>query len=172
MSSYYKKLPLEPSDADPVIAFSRFMSLLSISLVLVAMFKAPSIVSNLVSIEICGFPSSILISVLMASTSVLRLVSLVATETWVASVENYRGEIFLGWNFKEIRFYVVLCMYRHGQPNWEITKWKFQDFSASQILREINFGYFEAPKTAILTICAALNFEFLGNSDIWSVNFF
>ena len=30
--------------------------------------------------------------------------------------------------------------------------WNFQDFSANQILREINFGHFEAPKTAILTI--------------------
>ena len=39
--------------------------------------------------------------------------------------------------------------------------WKFQDISATQILREINFDQFEAPKTAILTICAALNFEFL-----------
>ena len=29
--------------------------------------------------------------------------------------------------------------------------WKFRDFSATQTLREITFGYFEAPKTAILT---------------------
>ena len=39
--------------------------------------------------------------------------------------------------------------------------WKFQDFSVIQILREINFGHFEATKTAILTISEALNFEFL-----------
>ena len=38
--------------------------------------------------------------------------------------------------------------------------WIFQDFSATQIL-EINFGYFEAPKTAILNICVSPNFEFL-----------
>ena len=44
--------------------------------------------------------------------------------------------------------------------------WKFQDFSAAKILREINFGHFETPKTAILTICAAPNCEFLGNIDI------
>ena len=50
--------------------------------------------------------------------------------------------------------------YRPGQPNWEYTIRKFQDFSATQILREINFGHFEAPKTATLTILAALNFEF------------
>ena len=36
--------------------------------------------------------------------------------------------------------------------------WKFQ------ILREINFGHFEAPKSTILTILEALNFEFLGTS--------
>ena len=45
--------------------------------------------------------------------------------------------------------------------------WKFQDFSATQILLEINFGNFEALKTAILTISAALNFESLGNFDIF-----
>ena len=38
--------------------------------------------------------------------------------------------------------------------------WKFQDLSAIQILREINFGHFEAQKTAILAIWAALNFDF------------
>ena len=31
-----------------------------------------------------------------------------------------------------------------------------QDFSANQISRQINFGHFEAPKTAISTIWAAL----------------
>ena len=44
--------------------------------------------------------------------------------------------------------------------------WKFQYFSAAHILREINFGHFEAPETANLTICAAPGFEFLGTSDI------
>ena len=44
--------------------------------------------------------------------------------------------------------------------------WKFQDLSAIQILREINFGHFEASKTAIWTIWAALNFEFLRTDDI------
>ena len=36
------------------------------------------------------------------------------------------------------------CNYRPGQPNWEYPMWKFQNFSATQILREINFGHFEA----------------------------
>ena len=49
---------------------------------------------------------------------------------------------------------------RPGQPSWEYTMWKFQDFSATQILREINFGHFEAPKNASLTILVALNFRF------------
>ena len=56
--------------------------------------------------------------------------------------------------------------YRPGQPNWENTMWKFQDFFTTQILREINFGDFEAPKTVILTIRAGLNFEFLQIFDI------
>ena len=44
---------------------------------------------------------------------------------------------------------------------------KVQDFSATQILREINFGHFEVPKTAILTILAPLNYELLGISDVF-----
>ena len=43
--------------------------------------------------------------------------------------------------------------------------WKFQDFSTTQNLREINFGHFETPKTAILSIWVALNFEFFGIFD-------
>ena len=43
-------------------------------------------------------------------------------------------------------------MYRLGELNWEYTMWKNQDFSAAQILHEINFGLFEAAKTAIWTI--------------------
>ena len=42
--------------------------------------------------------------------------------------------------------------YRPGQPNWEYTMRKFQDISAIQILREIDFDYFQGPKTAILII--------------------
>ena len=45
--------------------------------------------------------------------------------------------------------------------------WKFQDISATQNLREINFGHFEAHENAILPIWAALNFEFLGIFDIF-----
>ena len=41
-----------------------------------------------------------------------------------------------------------------------------QDFSATHILRKINFGHFEAQKTAILTIWAALNFRILDIFDI------
>ena len=38
--------------------------------------------------------------------------------------------------------------------------WKCHDFSATHILREINFGHLEALKTDILTILEALNFDF------------
>jgi len=45
--------------------------------------------------------------------------------------------------------------------------WKFQDSSATQILRGVNFGHFKALKTAVLTKYVALNFEFLGMFDIF-----
>ena len=45
--------------------------------------------------------------------------------------------------------------------------WKFHQFSTTQILRENNFGHFEASKTAILTDCAALNSKFLVTFDIF-----
>ena len=47
------------------------------------------------------------------------------------------------------------------------TVWKFQDFSGTQILCEINFGNFEVPKTTLLTIWATLNFVFWGTFGIF-----
>ena len=47
----------------------------------------------------------------------------------------------------------------------KITVWKFNDFSITQILREINLGESRSAKSAILTHLEALNFdeyEFLG----------
>ena len=38
--------------------------------------------------------------------------------------------------------------YRPGQPYWEYTICEFQEFSATQILHEINFGHSEAPKNS------------------------
>ena len=46
----------------------------------------------------------------------------------------------------------MFLIYRPGQPNWEYTMWKFKDLSATQILCGINYGHFEASKTAVLTI--------------------
>ena len=46
----------------------------------------------------------------------------------------------------------LLGIYRPWQPNWEYRMWNLQDFSATQILREINFGHYEALKTVNLTI--------------------
>ena len=57
-------------------------------------------------------------------------------------------------------------LYRPRQPNWKYTMWKFQDFSDTQIIREINFGHFKGPKIAILTISALLNFTSLGTHEI------
>ena len=41
--------------------------------------------------------------------------------------------------------------------NYKCTMWKFQDFSAAQILREINFGHLRTPKTDILTIFKSIS---------------
>ena len=51
----------------------------------------------------------------------------------------------------------------------EYTMWKFQDFSTTQILCEINFGHIEALKTAILTTFSALDFDFWGNFTLQNV---
>ena len=47
------------------------------------------------------------------------------------------------------------------------TVWKFHDFSAAQILREINFDHFKAPKSVILTILGALSYQMLGVCHIF-----
>ena len=44
------------------------------------------------------------------------------------------------------------------------TVWKFQDFSMSQILREINFRESRNAKSAILSHLEALNFDF---NEFW-----
>ena len=62
-----------------------------------------------------------------------------------------------------------ICGYSGGHKFWYYhlflgvlsTVWKFQEFSATQILREINFGYLKPQKTTILTILAALNLDIL-----------
>ena len=48
----------------------------------------------------------------------------------------------------------------------------FQNFSATQFLCEINLGHFEAPNTDMLTVRAALNFEFLRTFDIFKCAIF
>ena len=77
---------------------------------------------------------------------------------------TFSNDLDIWWRQGE--FQLRQISYRTGQPNWEFSMWKFNDISATQILCEFNYGHFEAPKTAILTICAALNFEFLENFDI------
>ena len=47
--------------------------------------------------------------------------------------------------------------------------WEFDNFPGALILREINFGLFEASKTAISTIWAAINFVFLEKFLTWNV---
>ena len=54
-----------------------------------------------------------------------------------------------------------------GQPKRYFTAvWKFQDFSVTQILREINFGECRTSKTAFFAILRALNFVNLLNYSL------
>ena len=54
-----------------------------------------------------------------------------------------------------------------GLPEYIVEKW--QDFSVTQILREINFGESRSPKTAFFTILKALYFVNLVNFSIQKV---
>ena len=57
--------------------------------------------------------------------------------------------------FHEVGTFFFLLLYRAVQPDWEYTMWKKDccaTHSGTHILREINFGHFEAPKTALWTI--------------------
>ena len=77
-----------------------------------------------------------------------------------------------GWNcfykiVKETRISLFVCT-DLGSLIGNTQCGNFRIFVATQSLREINFGHFEAPKTAILTIWADLNFKFLDIFDIFN----
>ena len=55
--------------------------------------------------------------------------------------------------------------------SWE-TMSKFQDISATQILRDINFDNFEGPKNCHFDHLAALNLEFSITFDIFKSEIF
>ena len=76
-----------------------------------------------------------------------------------------------GWNcfykiVKETRISLFVCT-DLGSLIGNTQCGNYRIFVATQSLREINFGHFEAPKTAILTIWADLNFKFLDIFDIF-----
>ena len=52
------------------------------------------------------------------------------------------------------------------------TVWNFQDFSITQILREINFGGFRSSKNAVLAILGALKMSILVNFSLQKVQNF
>ena len=59
--------------------------------------------------------------------------------------------------------YVLYC---------KITEWKFKEFSATQILREINFEDSISAISAILTNLEALNFEFHDFLHFWKAEIY
>ena len=56
-----------------------------------------------------------------------------------ASEDNQREKLKRFVALRQVQLKMTQ-MYRPGQPNWEYTMWKFQDFSAYQILHEIDIG--------------------------------
>ena len=67
----------------------------------------------------------------------------------VLNVDRYKccKNVYVNYDRGVIRFiFRPFELYRPGQPDWEYTMWQLQNFSATQILREINLGHFEAPK--------------------------
>ena len=52
------------------------------------------------------------------------------------------------------------------------TAWKFKDFSAIQILREIKFGSFGVSKTDILAYLVAQNLDIFGIFNIFKCGIF
>ena len=76
--------------------------------------------------------------------------------------------IILATEYLSSRIYTKISIWR----NFEIGHMKFQDFSATQILREINFWSFWIPKAAFLTILAVLHFEILALFDIFKCEIF
>ena len=64
---------------------------------------------------------------------------------------------FFEKNLKSYVLHVSKKMYK----NWNLfTVWKFDNFSISQILREINLGDSRGAKSAISTHSETLNFDF------------
>ena len=57
----------------------------------------------------------------------------------------------------------LFTLYRPGQPNWEHTMWKFQYFSAIQILCEITFWSFWSPKNCHFDYFSSYEFWIYGN---------
>ena len=63
---------------------------------------------------------------------------------------TFSNDLDIWWRQGE--FQLQQISYRTEQPSWEFSMWKFNDIFTTQILCEISYGHFEAPKTTILTI--------------------
>ena len=63
-------------------------------------------------------------------------------------------------------------MFVRGNFAFFSTVWKFQDFSITEILREINFGDSRRAKIAVFAILGAVNFDHLVNFSILKVQKF
>ena len=69
---------------------------------------------------------------------------------------------FMGKVYIQIRFHVKYDNYRPRQPNWESSMWNIRIFQPFRFCVKSILSDFRRSKSAILTILAALDFEFLG----------
>ena len=98
----------------------------------------------------------------------------------VLDQENGEGEgwtnhfLCFWWNSKteklKKRFLVWSVWSVWSSSHGSIMVWKVQEFSVTQVLREINFGEFRSSKTAFLTILKALNFVYFVNYILHKVH--
>ena len=65
------------------------------------------------------------------------------------------------WNVDDLKSQSICVLISFTHFSSKRTEWKFQTFSAIQILREINSSDSRSSKTAIFAILDALNFDFL-----------
>ena len=71
----------------------------------------------------------------------------------IKSLSSYSSNMYV---------HIKICT-RLGQPDWEFSMWKFNDISDTQILREINFLWFQKVKNCHFDHLSCSEFCIFGN---------
>ena len=84
----------------------------------------------------------------------------------------------LGWKKKKSDIWVIFWGFSNGTDLGNLIgdfdcgysiQWKFSNFPAIMILREISFSWFQKVKNAVLTVLKMLNFDFQKNFTLENV---